>query len=301
MTSTERLAEEFEQHRTHLRGVAYRMLGSASEADDAVQEGWIRLGRTDVSGVENLRGWLTTVVARVCLDMLRTRASRREDSLDTHVPDPVIARADASGNPEAGAMLADSLGLALLVVLETLEPAERLAFVLHDVFGMTFDEIAPIVDRTPVAARQLASRARRRVQDKGPAPDQDLRQQRRVVDAFLAAVRDGDFEGLVTVLDPDIVLRADGGALAGASRLVRGVEAVVSQAAAFSKIGLSSEFVLVNGSVGLLSRRADGKVFSVMGFTTAGGRIVEIDILADPARLSRLDLSALDACRHPRE
>jgi RNA polymerase sigma factor (sigma-70 family) len=293
MASTERLAEEFERHRAHLRAVAYRMLGSAGEADDAVQESWIRFGRTDVSGVENLRGWLTTVVARVCLDLLRTRASRREDALDTYVPDPVIARADAGSNPEAGAMLADSVGLALLVVFETLEPAERLAFVLHDVFGMSFDEIAPIVDRSPVAARQLASRARRRVQDKAPATDSNLRQQRRVVDAFLAAAREGNFAGLVAVLDPDIVLRADGGALAGASRVVRGAQVVASQAAAFSKI-VSSEFVLVNGSIGLLSRRADGKLFSVMGFTIADGKIVEINILADPDRLGRLDVSALD-------
>src|SRR5262245_691521 len=201
MHTPERLAEQFEEHRAHLRAVAYRMLGSTSEADDAVQESWIRLGRTDVAGVENLRAWLTTVVARVCLDMLRTRTSRREDSLDTHVPDPVITRVDE--NPESGAMRADSIGLALLVVLEAPEPAERLAFVLHDVFGMSFDEIAPIVDRSTDATRQLASRARRRVQSRAPNPDSDLRQQRRVVDAFMAAAQDGDFERLVAVLDPD--------------------------------------------------------------------------------------------------
>ena len=192
------------------------MLGSLPEADDAVQEAWIRLSRTDTSDVENLRAWLTTVVARVCLDMLRTRTSRREDPLDhddAHVPDPVIARADA--NPESDAMLADSVGLALLVVLETLGPPERLAFVLHDVFGMSFEEIAPIVDRSTVAARQLASRARRRVHGATPKPDRDLREQRRVIDAFMAAARDGDFERLVAVLDPEIVLRADAGALAG--------------------------------------------------------------------------------------
>ena len=292
MPTAEWLAEQFEQHRTHLRAVAYRMLGSASEADDAVQESWIRLGRTDVSGVENLRAWLTTVVARVCLDLLRTRTSRREDPLDTHVPDPVITPADK--DPESDAMLADSVGLALLVVLETLEPAERLAFVLHDVFGMTFDEVAPIVDRSPVAARQLASRARRRVQRKAPSADPDLRQQRRVLDAFLAAARDGDVEQLVAVLDPDIVLRADGGALAGASRVVRGTHAVAAQAASFSKLGLSNQFVLVNGNVGVVSRRPDGRLFSVLGFTIAGGKIVEIDILADPERLSRLDLSAIE-------
>jgi RNA polymerase sigma factor (sigma-70 family) len=292
MPTPEELAGEFEHHRAHLRAVAYRMLGSASEAEDAVQESWIRLGRTDVSGVENLRAWLTTVVARVCLDMLRTRTSRREDPLDTYVPDPVITRAD--GDPETDAVLADSVGLALLVVLETLEPAERLAFVLHDVFGMSFDEIAPIVDRSAVAARQLASRARRRVQGKTPKADRDLRQQRRVIDAFLAAAQKGDFEGLVAVLDPDIVLRADAGALTGMSRVVRGASAVASQAATFSRSGLTIQIVFVNGNLGLVSRRSDGRVFSVIGFTITGGRIVEMDILADPERLNRLDLSALE-------
>src|SRR5438874_5067703 len=292
MPTPEWLAEQFEQHRAHLRAVAYRMLGSASEAEDAVQESWIRLGRTDVSDVENLRAWLTTVVARVCLDMLRTRTSRREDPLDTRVPDPVITRADP--DPESNAMLADSVGLALLVVLETLEPAERLAFVLHDVFGMTFDEIAPIVDRSAVAARQLASRARRRVQGRAPTSDADLRTQRRIVDAFLAAVRDGDFEALVAVLDPAIVLRADGGAVKGMSRLVRGAQAVAAQAATFSKLGLSSQLVLVNGNIGVLSRLPDGRLLSVIGFTIAGGKVVEMDILADPDRPSRLDLSAIE-------
>jgi RNA polymerase sigma-70 factor, ECF subfamily len=291
MPTPERLADEFEQHRGHLRAVAYRMLGSVTEADDAVQESWIRLGRTDVSGVENLRAWLTTVVARVCLDMLRTRTARREDSLDTHVPDPVITRAD--GDPESDAMLVDSVGLALLVVLETLDPAERLAFVLHDVFGMTFDEIAPIVDRSAVAARQLASRARRRVQGRAPVPDADRRNQRRVVDAFLAAAERGDFEALLAVLDPAIVLRADGGAIKGMSRFVRGAQAVASQAATFSQIGLSLQVVLVNGNIGLMCRLRDGRLFSVIGFTIAGGKILEMDILADPERLSRLDLSAV--------
>ncbi|HZI78685.1 MAG TPA: RNA polymerase sigma factor SigJ [Vicinamibacterales bacterium] len=293
MLTPEGLAAQFEQHRAHLRAVAYRMLGSASDAEDAVQEGWIRLGRTDVSGVENLRAWLTTVVARVCLDMLRTRTSRREDPLDTHVPDPLIARAD--GDPETDAVLADSVGLALLVVLETLEPAERLAFVLHDVFGMTFDEIAPIVDRSPVAARQLASRARRRVQGQAPAAETDRQEQRRVLNAFLAAARDGDFQGLVSVLDPDVVLRADAGALADMSRVVRGAGAVASQAVTFSKSGLATQIVLVNGSIGIVSRRPDGRVFSVLGFTVADGRIVEINILADPERLGRLDWSALES------
>jgi RNA polymerase sigma factor (sigma-70 family) len=296
MPTPERLAEQFEEHRPHVRAVAYRMLGSVNEAEDAVQEAWIRLSRTDVSAVDNLRGWLTTVVARVCLDMLRTRASRREDPLDVHVPDPIIARAinRVDEGPEADAMRADSVGLALLVVLEKLEPAERLAFVLHDVFAMTFEEIAPIVDRSVVATRQLASRARRRVQGQAPTSDADLRQQRRVVDAFLAAVRDGDFEALVTVLDPEIVLRADGGAVKGMSRLVRGAEAVVAQAATFSKLGLSNQVVLVNGNIGVVSRFPDGRLLSVIGFTIAGSKVVEMDILADPERLSRLDLSAIE-------
>jgi RNA polymerase sigma-70 factor (ECF subfamily) len=293
MPTPERLADHFEEHRAYLHAVAYRMLGSRSDAEDAVQESWLRLSRTDASGVENLRAWLTTVVARVCLDILRTRTARREDPLDVHVPDPIITRVD--GNPETDTMLADSVGLALLLVLDTLEPPERLAFVLHDVFGMTFDEIGPIVERSPVATRQLASRARRRVQSKAPDSEPDLRQQRRVVDAFLAAAREGDFERLVTVLDPDIVLRADGGALAAASRIVRGAQAVVAQAATFSRLGLSNQFVLVNGSVGLVTRRADGRIFSVLGFTIARGKIVEMDILADPERLSRLDLSAINS------
>jgi RNA polymerase sigma factor (sigma-70 family) len=293
MPTAEWLAGQFEANRAHLRAVAYRMLGSASDAEDAVQETWIRLGRTDVSDVENLAGWLTTVVARVCLDMLRTRTSRREDSLDVHVPDPVITSLDQ--DPESDAMLADSVGLALLVVLEHLEPAERLAFVLHDVFGMTFDEIAPIVDRSPVATRQLASRARRRVQGQAPASDTDRQQQRRVVDAFLAAARDGDFQGLVSVLDPNVVLRADGGPLTGMSRIVRGADAVVAQAATFSQSALSNQVVVVNGSIGIVTRRPDGRLFAVGGFTIAGGRIVEINILADPERLSRLDLSDIES------
>jgi RNA polymerase sigma factor (sigma-70 family) len=290
MATPEWVAERFEEHRTYLRAVAYRMLGSVSEAEDAVQESWIRLSRTDVGEVVNLRGWLTTVVARVCLDLLRTRTSRREEPLDVRVPDPIVTRAD--WDPESDAMLADSVGLALLVVLETLEPAERLAFVLHDIFDLPFAEIAPIVDRSPAAARQLASRARRRVQNRAPSSDRDLRQQRRVVDAFVAAVRQGDFERLITVLDPDVVLRADGGALAGLSRVVRGARAVVEQAEAFSKL-VVNELVLVNGNLGFVTRRPDGRLFSVVGFTIASGKIVEIDILADPERLSRLDLSAI--------
>jgi RNA polymerase sigma-70 factor, ECF subfamily len=292
MPTPERLAEQFEAHRSHVRAVAYRMLGSVSEAEDAVQEAWIRLSRTDVSAVENLRAWLTTVVGRVCLDILRTRTSRREDPLDTHVPDPVITRVNE--NPESDAVLADSVGLALVVVLEKLEPAERLAFVLHDVFGMTFEEIAPIVDRSAVATRQLASRARRQVQGQAPSSETDLRTQRNVVDAFLAAVQEGNFEALVHVLDPDIVLRADGGAAKGMSRFVRGAQAVMAQASAFSKLGLSNQVVLVNGNIGVVSRLPDGRVLSVIAFTVANSKVVEMDILADADRLSRLDLSAIE-------
>lgn len=266
------------------------MLGSVSDADDAVQEAWLRLGRADVDRIDNLRGWLTTVVARVCLDMLRARTSRREESLDAHIPDPIVTSAEGA---EAAAIRADSVGLALLIVLDKLDPDERLAFVLHDVFGMTFDEIAPIVDRSAAATRQLASRARRRVQGETPAPDADLRAQRRVVEAFLAAVRDGDFEGLVAVLHPDIVLRADGGPARGMSRVVRGAHEVAGQAQAFSTLGLTSQIVLVNGQVGVVSRLPTGRVLSVIAYTVAGGRVVAMDILADPDRIERLDLPAI--------
>src|ERR687888_1692410 len=229
------LAERFEEHRAHLRAVAYRMLGSLSEADDAVQEAWLRLSRTDADEVENLGGWLTTVVARVSLNMLRSRRSRREEARDVHVPEPIVDRADGT-DPEHEALLADSVGLALLVVLDTLNPAERLAFVLHDMFAVPFDEIAPIVDRSPEAARQLASRARRRVRAENTVPDADLDAQREVVEAFLAAARDGDFDALLEVLDPDMVLRADGGPAPGiASRVVRGAANVARQALAFSR------------------------------------------------------------------
>lgn len=296
MAMPERLAEEFEDHRPHLWSVAYRLLGSGSEAEDAVQESWIRLGRTDAGDIANLGGWLTTVVARVCLDMLRARRSRREEPLDVFLSDPIVTSAD----PDAAAdvLLADSVGLALLVVLEMLEPAERLAFVLHDVFGMRFDEIAPIVERSPVAARKLASRARQRVRNGAPRGTPDPKQQWRVADAFLDAARRGDFEALLALLDPDIVLRADGGALASASRLVRGAAAVLEQAERFSR-GLTSEVVLVNGYAGFLSRRADGQPFSVIALTIVGGRIVRMDILADPERIARLDLSAVDAGGSP--
>ena len=231
------LTQQFEANRTHLRAVAYRMLGSVSEADDAVQEAWLRLNRTETSSVENLGGWLTTVVARVCLDMLRSRKSRREEALEgPRVPEPIVGPADGV-DPEHEALLADSVGLALLVVLETLDPAERLAFVLHDMFAMPFDEIAPIVDRSPAAARQLASRARRRVRGAAPAPDPDLERQREVVDAFLAASREGDFDALLAVLDPDVVLRADGGAVrADLSKEVRGAQEVAEQALMFRRM-----------------------------------------------------------------
>ncbi|MFJ2198231.1 RNA polymerase sigma factor SigJ [Streptomyces violaceusniger] len=295
MNENHLLAEGFEAHRGHLRAVAYRMLGSLSEADDAVQEAWLRLSRSDTAAVENLGGWLTTVVGRVCLDMLRSRIARREEPLGVHLPDPVISGETGPG-PEDQALLADSVGLALLVVLETLAPAERLAFVLHDLFAVPFDEIAPIVDRTPAAARQLASRARRRVRGAAPVPDADLARQREVVGAFLAAARDGDFEGLISVLDPDVVLRADyGPAPAPAPREVRGAAAVADQALTFSRLsgpGLLARPALVNGAVGVVSSR-DGRPFSVLAFTVTDGRIVAIDILADPERLNGLDLTVL--------
>jgi RNA polymerase sigma factor (sigma-70 family) len=283
----------FEANRPHLHAVAYRMLGSPSEADDAVQEGWLRLSRSDTSEVENLAGWLTTVVARVCLDMLRSRKARREESLSTHVPDPVLSR-EPGIDPEHEAVLADSVGLALLVVLEMLSPAERLAFVLHDMFGVSFEEIAPMVDRSPDAARQLASRGRRRVQGVPAVPDTDLAGQRQVVDAFFAAARDGDFDALVAVLDPDIVLRSDGGTLRPeASVIRRGAEAVARQALMFARLSPFVRPALVNGAAGVVVAPA-GRAVSVMGFTVAGGKIVAIDALADPERLAELDLSVLD-------
>jgi RNA polymerase sigma factor (sigma-70 family) len=287
------LAERFEANRTHLRAVAYRMLGSVSEADDAVQEAWLRLSRSDTAEVENLRAWLTTVVARVSLDMLRSRASRREEALGAHVPEPIVSRADGV-DPEHEALLADAVGLALLVVLDRLAPAERLAFVLHDMFAVPFDEIAPLVERSPAATRQLASRARRRVRGAAPATDADLTRQRELVDAFLAAARDGDFDALVAVLDPDVVLRVDRGAVPrGASREVRGAQAVVEQARTFALLVASARAALVNGAAGVVVAPR-GRAVAVAGFTIARGRIVEIDLLADPARLRHLDLTALD-------
>jgi len=292
MSDQDWLAERFEEHRTHLQAVGYRMLGSVSEADDAVQEAWLRLSRSDTSEVENLRAWLTTVVGRVSLNMLRSRKSRREESLDTHVPDPIVGRADGA-DPEREAEMADSVGLALLVVLDTLSPAERLAFVLHDMFAVPFDEIAPMMGRSPAAARQLASRGRRRVQG-ARVPDVDIRRQRKVVDAFLAAARNGDFDALVAVLDPDVVLRADGGALRpGRSLVVQGARTVAEQASGFRRFAGNIQPALVNGAAGVVAWAPNGKPFAVLGFTVRGDKIVEMDVIVDPERLSRLDLTDL--------
>ncbi|HYA44370.1 MAG TPA: sigma-70 family RNA polymerase sigma factor [Acidimicrobiales bacterium] len=297
MTQQDRdwLAERFEEHRRHLRAVGYRMLGSLSEADDAVQEAWTRLSRSDATEIEKLGGWLTTVVARVCLNMLQARKLRREEPLGVHVPDPIVSRAGRYTDPEQAALLADSVGLALQVVLDTLAPVERLAFVLHDIFAVPFDEIAPVVGRSPTATRQLASRARRRVQGQAPTPDPDLDRQHEVVDAFLAAVREGDFEALIEVLDPDVVLRADSGAFPPpATQQVRGARAVAKLATAFSQVARFSRLALVNGTTGLVTTTPSGEPHSVMAFTITRGRIVEIDILADRERLAKLDLLVLD-------
>ncbi len=292
MDERDYLAEQFEAHRAHLRAVAYRMLGSVSEADDALQESWLRLSRSDPSRIENLGGWLTTVVGRVCLDMLRSRRSRREEPLGPHVPEPIVSREDGV-DPEHEALLADSMGLALLVVLETLAPPERLAFVLHDMFGVPFDEIAPIVGRSPAAARQLASRARRRVQQDAPEPDADVARQREVVDAFLAAARGGDFEALLELLDPDVVLRVDRGAVRPAGREVRGATAVLEQVLSYAGGARFARPALVNGTAGFVVAPR-GRPVAVAGFTVAHGKVVEIDLLADPERLRRLDMTVLD-------
>ncbi|MFF4394292.1 RNA polymerase sigma factor SigJ [Streptomyces sp. NPDC001480] len=295
MNDTELLADRFEEHRGHLNAVAYRMLGSLAEAEDAVQEAWLRLGRTDPAEIRNLGGWLTTVVGRVCLDTLRSRTARREEPMDEgYVPDPVV-RPLSSLDPEQEVLQADSVGLALLVVLQTLEPAERLAFVLHDMFAVPFDDIAPIVERTPAATRQLASRARRRVQGATPSADPDLGRQRQVLDAFLAASRGGDFEALLALLHPDVVLRADAGALvrgAAASKVVHGAKAVAEQAALFSRFAVFARPVLVNGSLGIVTA-PQGRAVSVTALTVADGRVTGMYILADPDRLARLDLPAL--------
>ena len=288
------LAQRFEENRRRLRAVAYRMLGSLSEADDAVQETWLRLSRSDASRIDNLAGWLTTSVARICLDMLRSRKARREEALPVHLPDPIVSREDRI-DPEHDLLLAESVGFAMLVVLETLAPAERLAFVLHDIFGMPFEEIAAILGRPPPAARQLASRARRRVRSAAAVPDADRARQRELVDAFLAAARGGDLEALLAVLDPDVVLRADHGALPpGASRVVRGARAVAEQALTFSRVAGFARRALVNGAAGIVGFDPQGRPFSIMGFTVRSGKIVEIDVLADPERLRRLDLAVLN-------
>lgn len=287
MDENQWLAERFEEHRSHLRSVAYRMLGSLSEADDAIQEAWIRLSRTDTSEVENLRAWLTTVVARLCLNMLRSRQTQREELLSVHVPDPIVSLSDDS-NPEHQVLLADSVGLALIVVLDTLAPDERLAFVLHDMFGVPFAEIAPVVDRSPTATRQLASRARRRVRGKAPIPDGDLDCQWEVVDAFFAAARNGDFDALVAVLHPNVVRRADfGGVLTPAPGEIHGAEAVANQALMFSESDRVVRPVVVNGAPGMVAF-VEGQPVSLVAFTVVGRKIVEIDAIADSKRLVHL-------------
>ncbi|MEU1072364.1 MULTISPECIES: sigma-70 family RNA polymerase sigma factor [unclassified Streptomyces] len=292
MDEREWLARRFEENRSHLRAVAYRMLGSLSEADDAVQEAWLRLSRADTDDIENLVGWLTTIVGRVCLDMLRSRRARREDPLEAQVTEPALDPEDGA-DPEHQALLADSVGLALLVVLETLDPAERLAFVLHDMFAVPFEEIAPIVDRSPAAARQLASRARRRVQGVNTPPAPDLTRQREVVEAFLTAARGGDFDALVAVLDPDVVARSYAADRPGGT-VLRGAASVARQALTFARFAQSAEPALVDGSPGVVADR--GKpTFRVMGFGFGDSVITEIEVITDPARLDALDLVLLDA------
>ncbi|ACL66735.1 RNA polymerase, sigma-24 subunit, ECF subfamily [Anaeromyxobacter dehalogenans 2CP-1] len=290
MKEDEALAGRFEAHRAHLRAVAYRMLGSLNEAEDAVQEAWIRLSGADTDGVSSLRGWLTTVVARVCLDMLRSRRSRREEPVGVRLPEPIVSGAGGP-DPETEALLSGSVGLALLVVLDSLAPAERLAFVLHDMFGVPFEDIARVVGRSPEAARQLASRARRRVRGAAPSPDPDLSRQRVIVDAFLAASRGGDFDALLRILDPDVVLRADRGPAApGGTIVIRGARAAADQSIHAARAAGETRAALVNGAAGLVSFDKEGQPFSVLGFTVAHGKIVEIDVLADPERLRALDL-----------
>ena len=292
MNERDYLAERFEEHRTHLRAVAYRMLGSLSEVDDAVQEAWLRLSRSDTTGIDNLGGWLTTVVARVCLDMLRSRKSRREEPFTPHAPQPV-ATGTGGSSPEHEALLADSVGLALLVVLDRLTPAERLAFVLHDMFALPFEEIAAIVGRSTTATRQLASRARRRVRGGAAAPDPDLIRQREVVGAFLAALRGGDFEGLLAVLDPDLVVRADVPAPSGAPAEIRGAAVWAKQAIAFGQLARLARLALVNGAVGIVMAPR-GRLFRVVRLTIANGKITQIEVIGDKARLGALDLSIVD-------
>jgi RNA polymerase sigma-70 factor, ECF subfamily len=292
MTEQDWLAERFEEHRRHLRAVAYRMLGSLSEADDALQQAWLRLSRADTSDIENLGGWFTTIVARVSLNMLRARKAKREEPLDDRIPDPIVAAPDGS-DPEQEALIADSVLLALLVVLETLAPAERLAFVLHDMFAVPFDEIATITGRSPAAARQLASRARRRVRGQTPVPDADLSRQWKVIDAFAAASREGDFDTLVQVLDPNIVLREDDGTRRpNVSLVLRGPRAVAERAASFAHLAASARRALVNGAAGVVVITG-GRPFAVLGFTVTDGKILEINVLSDPERLAAIDLSGL--------
>jgi RNA polymerase sigma-70 factor (ECF subfamily) len=292
MSEQDWLAQRFEEHRRRLRAIAYRMLGSVSEADDAVQEAWLRLSGSEPGEIEHLSGWLTTVVARVSLNMLRSRAVRREEPLSPRLPDPVVDRADAV-DPEHEALLADSVGLALLVVLDTLTPPERLAFVLHDSFAVPFEQIAPLIDRSPQAARQLASRARRRVRARPTTPDADVSAQREVVDAFLAAARGGDFDALVATLDPDVVLHSDGGSVrAAVSARVRGAPEVARRAAMWSHVDLAAHPVLVNGAVGAVVTRG-GVVFTIVAVLVRSGKIAEMDFFADPERLARLDLTML--------
>jgi RNA polymerase sigma-70 factor (ECF subfamily) len=288
MNKSDYLAERFEEHRAHLRAVAYRMLGSSSEVDDAVQEAWLRLSRTDATGIDNLGGWLTTVVARVCLDMLRSRQARREEPFTPAAPEPV-ATGTSGSSPEHEALLADSVGLALLVVLDRLTPAERLAFVLHDMFAVPFEEIAPIVGRSPEAARQLASRARRRVRG-GAAPDPDFVRQRAVVDAFLAALRAGDFEGLLGVLDPDLVVRAD---MSGTPTEVRGAAVWAKGAVAYGHLARLTQPALVDGAIGIVVAPR-GKLVRALRFTIANGKITEIEVIGNPARLGELEVTIVD-------
>jgi RNA polymerase sigma factor (sigma-70 family) len=293
MNEREYLAERFEEHRTHLRAVAYRMLGSLSEVDDAIQEAWLRLSRADATGIDNLGGWLTTVVARVCLDMLRSRQSRREEPFTPDAPEPV-ATGTRGSSPEQEALLADSVGVALLVVLDRLTPAERLAFVLHDMFAVPFEEIAPIVGRSAEATRQLASRARRRVRGGAAVPGPDRARQREVVDAFLAALRGGDFEGLLAVLDPDLVVRTDLTVLSGAPPAeVRGAAVWAKQAVAFGHLARLVRPALVNGVIGVVMAPR-GRLSRALTFTIANGKITEIEVIGDPARLGALDVSIVD-------
>ena len=289
MDERDALAARFEQHRSRLRGVAYRMLGSLAEADDAVQETWLRFSGADSSQVDNLGAWLTTIVGRVSLNILRSRNQRREDPMGAHVPDFILASPDA--DPEQDAVLADSISIALLIVLETLTPAERLAFVLHDLFAVPFDEIGPIVGRTPAAARQLASRARRRVQGAAPVPDADLAEQRRVVEAFTAAARGGDLTALIEVLHPDVVIRTDGGATRP-STVLRGRDVVARGAIEFSRLGAHNVDAIINGAPAAVAM-LDGEPISIAVFTVSGGQIIGLDILADPQRIAALDLTVL--------